>query len=141
MDQVISFEEFKGDCRHLAAVIAERQSRNLFGVMRGGMIVTLFIAHELKKSSVRVHPIYNGGYLPYAPGLQPHKNDIIIDDIFDTGKTELDLLSTWPHLTLAVLYSKNRKLTPKTVLVGRYIETTDYLILPHEIAPDNVERL
>ena len=140
---VVSYEEFKGDCRHLAAILAERKPQNLFGVMRGGMLVALYVAHELGIDADKVFPIYMDTVHAFArsPMRFPMEADVVIDDVFDSGKTQQDLYTSWPWLTLAVLYSKNRKLNPKKLLVGRHLETEDYLILPHEVLPENVERL
>ncbi len=158
---VIPFEEFKEDCRHLAAKIAKYNPTNLFGMMRGGMVVALYIAHELSIDANHVFPLYPPigrkygiNDVIYSPVRWPHTTEkdsgltnILIDDIFDTGKTEEDLQCTWPWLKVAVLYCKNRELVSSLgdagvkPLIGRYIDTEDYIILPHEVVPDKVERL
>jgi len=156
MDRVISFEEFKGDCRHLAALLAPRKPRNIFGMMRGGMVVALYIAHELGLDANHIFPLYPAigrkygiNDVVFSPVRWPATcerdtglDSILIDDILDSGKTEEDLQCTWPVLKVAVLYCKNKayfeSLLTKPV-VGRFIETKDYLILPHEVVPNEVE--
>ena len=153
--KVIPFEEFKEDCRHLAAKIAKYSPTNLFGMMRGGMVVALFIAHELDMDAKKVYPLYKSARAKHgisSPIRWPHTTEkdtgltsILIDDIFDTGKTEEDLQCTWPWLKVAVLYCKNKELVSSLgdagvkPLIGRYIDTKDYLILPHEVVPDTFE--
>lgn len=147
---IISFEDFKNDCRHLAAMLASRKPRNLFGMMRGGMIVALYVAHELNIDANHVFPLYPAigrkygiNDVVFSPVRWPATaekdtglDSILIDDILDTGKTEEDLQCTWPWLTVAVLYCKNKELVSNLLtkpVVGRYIETKDYLVLPHEV--------
>ena len=156
--KIIPFEEFKEDCRHLAVKLVKYSPTNLFGMMRGGMVVALFIAHELGIDANHVFPLYPAigrkygiSDVIFSPVRWPHTTEkdtgltsILIDDIFDTGKTEEDLQCSWPWLTVAVLYCKNREYVSSLAtkpIVGRYIDTKDYLILPHEVVPDNVERI
>jgi len=149
----ISFEDFKGDCRHLAAMLAPRKPRNIFGMMRGGMVVAIYVAHELGLSAKHVFPLYpiEGSNRVSSPVRWPHTTEpitgldsILIDDILDSGKTEEDLQCTWPWLKVAVLYCKNRVYLESLLIkpiVGRFIETEDYLVLPHEVLPLNTERV
>lgn len=152
--KVIPFEEFKDDCRHLAAMLAPRKPRNIFGMMRGGMVVALYVAEELGLDAHHVFPLYSSKEktgVVYSPVRWPQTTEpvtgldsIVIDDILDTGKTEEDLQCTWPHLKIAVLYCKSKAYIENLVLikpvVGRYIETEDYLVLPHEVLPpENIE--
>ena len=143
---IISFEEFKEDCRHLAAVLALKKPLNVFGIMRGGMVVALHIAHELGIPASSVYPLYptrRGNDQVCAPVKIPRGTDIVIDDIIDTGQTEQELASSWPGLQFAVLYSKTTdhpsKIEPKTI-IGRFINSEDYVVLPHEVLPTDSER-
>ncbi len=143
---IIPYEEFKGDCRHLAAILIPKNPSSLFGMMRGGMIVALYVAHELGLSADSIFPIYPariGNPYVTSPILYPREGDILIEDVLDSGKTQEDLYSIYPWLQVAVLYSKIRSLTAiKSMhkpIVGRYILTKDYIVLPHEVVPTVIE--
>jgi len=139
ISQVVPFPIFKEDCRHLSVMIADKDPENLFGIMRGGMVVACYLAHYLGMEAEKIFPIYKTGPNMVSPVMKPGRKDIVIDDIFDKGFTELDVKRTWPFLTFAALYSKNNN-TPN-IVIGRLIETTDYLLLPFEVDVDNVEQL
>jgi hypoxanthine phosphoribosyltransferase len=134
-------------------MLAPRKPRNIFGMMRGGMSVALYVAHELGLDAYHVFPLYpiKNSNRVSSPVRWPHTlekhtglDSILIDDILDSGKTEEDLQCTWPWLKVAVLYCKNRvyfdSLVMNKPVIGRFIETEDYLVLPHEVLPEEVER-
>ncbi len=149
---VVTFESFKETCRHLAAMIERNyKPRMLFGVSRGGLLSALWISHYIERK-LPIFPIYVNGACPHcdnlhlvsSPVASPSKEDVIIDDIYDSGKTYKDLTYWYDSYPMVFVYSKKEYFktnSSKNIVVGDQILTDEYLYLPFESHPKGIDAL
>ncbi len=143
---VVTFESFKETCRHLSVMIEKNyKPKKIFGVSRGGLLSALWISHYIERK-LPIFPIYVGvrclqcknNHIVDAPVVTPTKQDIIIDDIYDSGKTYKDLKYHYNNYPMVFVYSKKEYFksdSSKNIIVGDCILTDKYLYLPFEKHP------
>lgn len=137
----ITWDEFKTDCHKLAKKISESHSTfQLWGISRGGLFVALQVAHFLDCPVGVIQRKPKGTYTawPMNPGNQ--SDDIIIDDVFDLGKTYAEIQSTmgWNKAEFWVLYQKATPLAKSVPYKDNFhfikaIRSDDYLETPWEV--------
>lgn len=137
----ITWSEFQTDCHKLAKKISENyDSFQIFGISRGGLITALQVAHFLDCSVGVIQRKLKGGYSawPMNPGNQV--NDIIIDDVSDTGKTyaEIQDIQGWDRADFWVLYQKIIPLVKSVPYKDNFrfikaIRSEEYLETPWEV--------
>lgn len=143
---VVTFESFRETCRHIAAMIERKyEPKMLFGVSRGGLLCALWISHYIERK-LPIFPIYVAVYcrqcktshLVDAPVIAPTEQDVIIDDLYDSGKTYADLREKYKKHPMAFVYSKEETFksdSSRNIIVGDQILTNEYLYLPYEKQP------
>src|SRR3970040_2648852 len=132
-NQVINWDEFQSDCLRLANKIAKHHLfdvnySNFYCIPRGGLTPAAVLAYELKIKNVRMVPVDHA-----RSRLSAH--DFIIDSLYDTGETYYDLLQWYGFVNYAFVYAKHN-VPPDKVLLGRRIDTTNYLVFPWESGED-----
>lgn len=143
---VVTFESFKETCRHLAAMIELKyKPKRLFGVSRGGLLSALWMSQYIDRK-LPIFPIYvnvdcrqcKTPHIVDAPVVTPTKQDVIIDDIYDSGITYENLWLRYKGYPMVFVYSKKGyfKSDPsKNITVGDQILTDQYVYLPFEKYP------
>jgi len=97
--QMFSWEEFDKACEVLAENIKSKinitPSTRIYGIPRGGLIMAVKLSHLL---NIRLT-------------LDPYDADLIVDEIYDTGKTikRLKLLPNGDKKVYAVIHTKNKR--------------------------------
>lgn len=141
-DIYISWDQFKEDCRVLANKIATDYHPKpfIFGVERDGLFVALQVAHYLGISEVKA--IRKDGKIFSAYPYEPRniKNSLIIDDVYDKGKTFADMSWLCPGIPYYVLYWKRPKSNTLEFSVsnsyfgaGRILQCDGYIYTPWEV--------
>ena len=93
----------------------DRPFSGIHGVPRGGLCLGVALSHALE--------------LPLQ--LQPDDASLIVDDVYESGRTLQALRSRWPHATYAVWISK---VTPEWWSAAEVNVTFEWLVFPWENA-------
>lgn len=112
----ISHERYQNDIRELEKKLEKLDILNIFGIPRGGHYPAGIIAHDLS-----VKQIFNPAEIT--------EKTLIVDDLFDSGKTLQEYMQKYPKSEFAVVYAKNQ--TPKKCYVGQYV-AKKWLVFPDE---------
>jgi len=100
---------------------SEKEYAYIAGVARGGLIPAVMLSHRLDLPMVAINP---------NDEVSQHHEVLIIDEIYDTGKTMRKLMENNPRADFAVLYH-NIDLAPlKYFAVKRKLD--DWIIFPWE---------
>ncbi len=97
---------------------------NIYAIPRGGLIPAVLISHKMKNLKSYIHsfdPTRHWSFL---------SNSVVIDDIYDTGKTLDPLMQVWsenPFCTLA-----HKKENAQMLFQGRYVPPEKWLVFPWE---------
>lgn len=97
---------------------------NIYGISRGGLIPAVLVSHKMKKLHSYIHT------------FNPTKdwylldNSVIIDDIYDTGKTLDPLIQVMPNIVFCTLTHK--KENNKILFQGRFIKPEKWSVFPWE---------
>ena len=95
---------------------------------------------DIPVSPIYTNVMFMGNHIVSCPVSMPIKEDVIIDDIYDSGKTYKDLKVYFDNFPMVFLYSKKEYFKTdltKNIFVGRQILTDDYLYLPFEKQPED----
>jgi len=140
---VVTFESFRETCRHLAAMIELKyKPKRLFGVSRGGLLSALWMSHYIDRK-ISIFPIYvnvdcwncKTPHIVDDPVVRITEKDIIIDDIYDSGNTYINLKKKYKNNPMVFVFSKKKDFnsdSSKNIIVGDQILTNQYLYLPFE---------
>ena len=102
----------------------------LVGISRGGLIPSVLISHHFKNLIGKVES--------YLPTVYP-VNAIVVDDVFDTGKTFRDIHAEQqrhgnPKASYCTLTHKS---TNDLLFYGRYVEFGTHIVFPWEKENDS----
>lgn len=128
--KIVVWGEFEKDCAVLAKKISEhpnfdQKRTSLYAVPRGGLCPTAVIAYWLHTKEVYIASPWVVSHLYVT------KFDFFIDNLFDTGNTYQQLTEGGTIGNFACVYAK-MKIPPSKVLLGKQLNTDQYLILPWE---------
>lgn len=127
---IIDYDHYIQDVYNLVNLIKQNSYRRILGVHKGGLVVGCNVSYLLPKALI-VEPIYvftNQCYIFNKDEIT--ENDLIVDDVIESGVTYTALKEEFPRATYAFLYAKNIK--PTNCLVSRYIDTSEYIQLPYQ---------
>jgi hypoxanthine phosphoribosyltransferase len=141
MKNFITWDEFKTDCHKLAEKISQNhETFQLWGISRGGLFIALQVAYFLDCTVGIIQRKPKGGYTAWPMNPGNKKDDIICDDIYESGKTynEIQTILGWDKAEFYALYVK---ISPEAKSVSykdnfHFIKTVrlkEYLILPWEV--------
>ncbi len=88
---------------HLTQYVSKNPDGRLFGIPRGGLIVATYLAYLLGRKDVYSLRMKDLSVI----GGELEKGDLIVDDIYDTGKTYEDIRKYCPDIGLVCLYVKH----------------------------------
>jgi len=74
-----TWKQFDRDIVKLAKIVKKYKPKNIYGVPRGGLVIAVCLSYRLDIPLVNMKGI--------------RKETVIVDDIFDTGKTISDVIS------------------------------------------------
>jgi len=93
---------------------------NVYGIPRGGLIIAVMVSHRLKVPMT----VTKTGI-----GL----NTLIVDDIYDSGKTVRRYRKKYKSNIIACLYSRREIKYGKKYVFGYVLDNDDWLIFPWEV--------
>ena len=102
----------------------------LIGLSRGGAILACLMSHALDVDCHLINKPIEGYILPLE--LAEKKRIVIVDDIVDTGKTALDLLTVIPMSEIASLYYKKQSILRPTHYIEEVPNET-WVHFPYEL--------
>lgn len=102
---------------------SEKEYAYIAGVVRGGLVPAVMLSHKLDLPMVAINP---------NDEVSQHHEVLIVDEIYDTGKTMRTLMENNPRADFAVLFH-NTDLAPlKYFAVKRKLD--DWIVFPWEKA-------
>lgn len=104
-----------------------RKFINIYAIPRGGLIPAVLVSHKLKRMKSYVHCLEFGQDLPT-------KNPVILDDIYDTGRTLNPLIEQMKLVTSNAIFCTltHKKRNNNIFFQGRFIEPEKWLVFPWE---------
>lgn len=167
--QFITAEQLQQDCWQFASHLGPKGPFDaILGITRGGAQIAIYIQEVLNLYEQKTIPfamIHARSYVePGKAGdvwvdlprflmekIKQTQSVLIVDDIFDRGKTLEAVLKqirhTYPglekHCKVAALYYKpeNRQVTIKPDYYFQKFNTKNWLVLPHELSHLNKDEL
>ncbi len=109
----LSWHQFDRCVETLVQQFRHQSFSGIHGVPRGGLCLGVALSHALQ--------------LPLQ--LQPDADSLIVDDVYESGRTLQALRSDWPEATFAVWVSK---VTPVWWSAAELSLTSEWLLFPWE---------
>lgn len=141
----ISYGQFQENLYNMAMYMKECDlplPKRLFGIPRGGAIVANYLGYILDIKEVHSIPIHVLGLTRQYMGIGPL--DIIVDDIYDTGKSYLELRGYLPDVRLAYFTVKQplpeHALKDTSLMTFWRLDTEDYVRFPWEYVNEQNEQ-
>lgn len=119
---IITPQKLHDDIIKLCKMIPKNNFNFVFGIPRGGLVISVYVSHYCGLEIVSEGEIF---HLP-----NPSKV-LIVDDIVDTGKTWDEQYSNDGFETLAVLYYKPRAICVPTYYVEE-VSNDEWVVYPWE---------
>ena len=113
--QVLSWAQFDRCVDLFAERFRHQPFSGIHGVPRGGLCLAVALSHALE--------------LPLQQ--QPDGNSLIVDDVYESGRTLQDLYARWPDATYAVWVSKA---PPQWWCAAEISLSSEWLLFPWENA-------
>lgn len=139
----IPYETIVEDIKQFAIYIERKyKPTRLFGVAKGGLIVACWTSYFIRNNP-KVYPVYvkvkcgncDRNHLTDSPVTSVTLGDVIIEDIYDSGRTLSDLTEAYWNAQICILYSKKAFMKTSRqgkIFIGRQIITDEYIMLPWE---------
>ena len=115
--RVLSWAQFDQAVAQLAARFADAELTGVYGVPRGGLCLAVALSHAMER------PLLS----------HPDRSALIVDDVYETGRTLKAVHDQLPQATFAVWVSKG---TPEWWTAALVADSSEWLVFPWE----NVER-
>ena len=118
--ETISWKQIESDINSLAQKLECNSFSSIFTISRGGLVPSRLLADLLGIKKIYVD----------SPTIPSHS--LIVDDIFDSGKTfeKISTLIDGDDFTFATIYARHQKNFPKQLLFGKLVTSDDYLVFP-----------
>ena len=111
----LSWTQFDRCVDTLVERFRDQSFSGIYGVPRGGLCLGVALSHALQR------PLQH----------QPDADSLIVDDVYESGRTLLALRSHWPEATFVVWISK---VTPVWWSAAELSLTSEWLLFPWENA-------
>lgn len=95
------------------------------GIARGGLVPAVMLSHKLGITMASIQP---------NDILDDEIRTLVVDEIYDTGKTIKNLLLRNPAIDIAVVISKDAQ--APVGYIGKVLNTTNWIIFPWESSND-----
>ena len=115
--QVLSWAQFDQAVQLLASRFADSSVTGVYGVPRGGLCLAVALSHAMER------PLLSS----------PDRSALIVDDVYETGRTLKELKAEVPQASFAVWVSKG---TPEWWTAALVADSSEWVVFPWE----NVER-
>ena len=115
--RVLSWAQFDQAVAQLAARFADAELTGVYGVPRGGLCLAVALSHAMER------PLLSS----------PDRSALIVDDVYETGRTLTAVHDQVPQALFAVWVSKG---TPDWWTAALVADSSEWLVFPWE----NVER-
>jgi len=129
----IRWQDIDYFCLEIAHAAREKNIEEVVGISRGGLIPGVIISHLLEVPfSSFVWETRDGERKDVSKVF--HYNDpkyLIVDDIVDSGKTILDIMSLAPEASTAVLFNKREDIVLDIVGQNLY-NVSEWCVFPWE---------
>jgi hypoxanthine phosphoribosyltransferase len=112
MINYFTWEEFDKSVEHIANKCKSLKISGIYGVPRGGLCLAVALSHKLKINLI----------------LEPIKNSLIVDDVYETGIT-LNTLKNVEGAKFFVLFSKKSPTWWNSVHISN---KSDWIVFPWE---------
>ena len=110
--RLISWEEFNLCIDNISRLCKDKKFCGVYGFPRGGLCLAVALSHSLNI------PLLN----------KPQKNSLVIDDVYETGKT-LSQVAVMEGITTFVWFSK---VEPKWWSAVQIADPKEWIVLPWE---------
>ena len=111
----LHWDQFDLAVASLSAQLADNVNSGVFGVPRGGLCLAVALSHALD--------------LPLL--VNPEPDALIVDDVYETGRTLEALRLRFPYASFAVWVSK---CSPMWWLAADVVDSPEWLLFPWENA-------
>ncbi|AII50178.1 phosphoribosyltransferase [Synechococcus sp. KORDI-52] len=111
--QVLSWPQFDQAVQLLASRFADSAVTGVYGVPRGGLCLAVALSHAIAR------PLLSS----------PEQSALIVDDVYETGRTLQALKAQVPDATFAVWVSKG---CPDWWTAAVVVESSQWLVFPWE---------
>ena len=115
--QVLGWAQFDQAVQLLASQFADGDVTGVYGVPRGGLCLAVALSHALDR------PLLSS----------PNPSALIVDDVYETGRTMKALKDQVPHASFAVWVSKG---SPDWCTAAVVADSSEWVVFPWE----NLER-
>ena len=113
--QVLSWAQFDQAVQQLASRFAGSAVTGVYGVPRGGLCLAVALSHAIDR------PLLSA----------PEPSALIVDDVYESGRTLQALYARWPDATYAVWVSKA---PPQWWCAAEISLSSEWLLFPWENA-------
>jgi len=113
--RVLSWAQFDQAVAQLAARFADAELTGVYGVPRGGLCLAVALSHAMER------PLLSS----------PDRSALIVDDVYESGRTLQALYARWPDATYAVWVSKA---PPQWWCAAEISLSSEWLLFPWENA-------
>ena len=111
--QVLSWEQFDQAVQLLASRFADSSLSGVYGVPRGGLCLAVALSHALDRPLLSV----------------PDPSALIVDDVYETGRTLKALKAQVPQASFAVWVSKD---SPEWWTAAMVAASSEWVVFPWE---------
>ena len=115
--RVLSWAQFDQAVAQLAALFADTDLTGVYGVPRGGLCLAVALSHAIERPLL----------------MEPDQSALIVDDVYETGRTLQALHDRVPKASFAVWVSKG---TPDWWAASLVADSSEWVVFPWE----NLER-
>lgn len=139
----LSWQDVDAACDYIARM--HPRTERILAVARGGLVPAAIIAHKLnikRIASVQCmsYTDQQRGQLVLVGDLPSHMNSattLVVDDIWDTGKTLALVSEAYPRACRAVLVAKQQpyRAQPERLTAAQHDTTPDWVVFPWESNP------
>lgn len=111
--QILSWTQFDQAVQLLASRFANSAVTGVYGVPRGGLCLAVALSHAMDRPMLS----------------SPEQSALIVDDVYETGRTLKALKTQLPHASFAVWVSKG---CPDWWTAAVVAESSEWLVFPWE---------
>ena len=111
--QVLSWAQFDQAVQLLASRFAHSSVTGVYGVPRGGLCLAVALSHAMER------PLLSS----------PDRSALIVDDVYETGRTLKAILDQVPQASFAVWVSKS---TPDWWSAALVADSSEWVVFPWE---------
>ena len=111
--RVLSWDEFDQAVQLLASRFADSSVTGVYGVPRGGLCLAVALSHAMDR------PLLSS----------PDRSALIVDDVYETGRTLKELKAEVPQASFAVWVSKG---TPEWWTAALVADSSEWVVFPWE---------